>query len=230
MLSFFVDINTKFNKNELTGEKMAESSLDTKQKLLESAKKEFLEKGFTGASLRTIAANAGVTTGAMYRHFKDKNAFFCALVDDAIDASLKVVSLAGTDNHASFDMLHIQEHIDLENKSTSDFMDYMFDNFDAFTLLLTKAAGSEHENFQEEICELYTKNCEETFNWMYKHNQITKKVSSMTVHFMASTTINAFCDIILHKMTKKEASAYISDIMEFTRAGSIQVLGMNAGI
>ena len=230
MLSFFVDINTKFNKNELTGEKMAESSLDTKQKLLESAKKEFLEKGFTGASLRTIAANAGVTTGAMYRHFKDKNAFFCALVDDAIDASLKVVSLAGTNNHASFDMPHLQEHIDLENKSTSDFMDYMFDNFDAFTLLLTKAAGSEHENFQEEICELYTKNCEETFNWMYKHNQITKKVSSMTVHFMASTTINAFCDIILHKMTKKEASAYISDIMEFTRAGSIQVLGMNAGI
>ena len=230
MLSFFVDINTKFNKNELTGEKMAESSLDTKQKLLESAKKEFLEKGFNGASLRTIAANAGVTTGAMYRHFKDKNAFFCALVDDAIDASLKVVSLAGTDNHASFDMLHIQEHIDLENKSTSDFMNYMFDNFDAFTLLLTKAAGSEHENFQEEICELYTKNCEETFNWMYKHNQITKKVSSMTVHFMASTTINAFCDIILHKMTKKEASAYISDIMEFTRAGCIQVLGMNAGI
>ena len=209
---------------------MAESSTETKNKLLESAKKEFLEKGFNGASLRTIAANAGVTTGAMYRHFKDKNAFFCALVDDAIDASLKVVSLAGTDNHASFDMLHIQEHIDLENKSTSDFMDYMFDNFDAFTLLLTKAAGSEHENFQEEICELYTKNCEETFNWMYKHNQITKKVSSMTVHFMASTTINAFCDIILHKMTKKEASAYISDIMEFTRAGSIQVLGMNAGI
>ena len=208
---------------------MAESSIETKNKLLESAKKEFLEKGFNGASLRTIAANAGVTTGAMYRHFKDKNAFFCALVDDAIDASLKVVSLAGTDNHASFDILHIQEHIDLENKNTSDFMDYMFNNFDAFTLLLTKAAGSEHENFQEEICELYTKNCEATFNWMYKQKLITKKVSPMTVHFMASTIINAFCDIILHKMTKKEASAYISDIMEFTRAGSIQVLGMTAG-
>ncbi|MBO4640136.1 MAG: TetR/AcrR family transcriptional regulator [Treponema sp.] len=208
---------------------MAESSTETKKKLLESAKKEFLEKGFNGASLRTIAANAGVTTGAMYRHFKDKNAFFCALVDDAIEVSLKVVSLAGTDNHATFDMPHLQEHINLENKNTFDFMDYIFDNFDAFTLLLTKAAGSEHENFQEEICELYTKNCQETFNWMYKQKLITRKVSPMTVHFMASTIINAFCDIILHKMTKKEASVYISDIMEFTRAGTIQVLGMNAG-
>ena len=221
---FFIDKSDILAQTTL----MADSSFETKTKLLESAKKEFLEKGFNGASLRTIAANAGVTTGAMYRHFKDKNAFFCALVDDAIDASLKVVSLAGTDNHASFDMLHLQEHIDLENKSTSDFMDYMFDNFDAFTLLLTKAAGSEHENFQEEICELYTKNCEATFNLMYKQKLITKKVSLMTVHFMASTIINAFCDIILHKMTKKEASAYISDIMEFTRAGSIQVLGMTA--
>ena len=70
---------------------MAEASLDTKQKLLESAKKEFLEKGFMGASLRTIAANAGVTTGAMYLHFKDKDAFFCALVDEAIDAATKIV-------------------------------------------------------------------------------------------------------------------------------------------
>ena len=74
---------------------MAESSIETKTKLLESAKKEFLEKGFMNASLRTIAANAGVTTGAMYRHFKDKNAFFCALVDDAIEVTKKTVMLAG---------------------------------------------------------------------------------------------------------------------------------------
>ena len=46
-------------------EKMAESSSVTKEKILESAKKEFLENGFVNASLRTIAANAGLTTGAM---------------------------------------------------------------------------------------------------------------------------------------------------------------------
>ena len=89
--------------------KMAETSLDTKKKLLESAKKEFLEKGFMNASLRTIAANAGVTTGAMYRHFKDKNAFFCALVDDAIEVTKKTVMLAGSDNHA--DLLTPHKHL-----------------------------------------------------------------------------------------------------------------------
>ena len=74
---------------------MSDSTKETKQKILESAKKEFLEKGFSAASLRTIASNAGLTTGAMYRHFKDKDALFCALVDDAVDFVIKAISSTG---------------------------------------------------------------------------------------------------------------------------------------
>ncbi|MBP5357797.1 MAG: TetR/AcrR family transcriptional regulator [Treponema sp.] len=205
---------------------MAESSTETKKRLLESAKKEFLEKGFNGASLRTIAANAGVTTGAMYRHFKDKNAFFCALVDDAIEYTKKIVSIAGPENHLEMLAPDMQKkHLENEVQTVNDFIDYMFENFDVFKLLLTKAAGSEHENFQEEICEIYTKNCQETFKWMYKNKIATKKLSPMTVHFMASTVINAYCDIILHNMSKKDAVACIKDIMEFTRYGCMHLMG-----
>ena len=205
---------------------MADSSTETKKKLLESAKKEFLEKGFTGASLRTIAANAGVTTGAMYRHFKDKNAFFCALVDDAITATKNVIMLADPKNHEKLTPTQMQEHMDFEKKSTDDFLNYMYENFDAFTLLLRKSAGSTHEHFQEDICDLYTKNCEKTFAWMYEQKIATKQVSPMTIHFMASTIINAFCDIILHNMSKQEAKEYISDIMEFTSYGAYKLMGI----
>ena len=37
--------------------------------ILNSAKAEFLEKGFKDASLRNIAKQAGVTTGAIYGYF-----------------------------------------------------------------------------------------------------------------------------------------------------------------
>ena len=204
---------------------MAESSIETKKKLLESAKKEFLEKGFTGASLRTIAANAGVTTGAMYRHFKDKDAFFCALVDEAIDVTTKTIMLADSQNHVGMEN-NMKEHLEQEEESVKKFINYLFDNFDIFTLLLTKSAGSTHEHFQEEICELYTKNCEETFRWMYNHKIASKKIHPMAMHFIASTVINAYCDIIYHNMTKKEAATYISSIMEFTRYGCQHMLGI----
>ena len=204
---------------------MSESSAETKQKLLESAKKEFLEKGFMNASLRTIAANAGVTTGAMYRHFKDKDAFFCALVDDAIDAATKAVMMADSSHHMNLKMLGSKEHFDEESRQIKGLINYIFDNFDAFTLLLTKGAGSTHEHFQEEICDLYTKNCEQTFNWMYKNQISTKKIDKMTIHFIASTIINAFMEIITHKMTKKAAFQYIENIIEFTRYGMINMIG-----
>ena len=205
---------------------MAESSIETKKRLLESAKKEFLEKGFNGASLRTIAANAGVTTGAMYRHFKDKDAFFCALVDDVIDYVTQMVMSADTDNHALFDSMAIKKHMAFETESAKALINYIYDNFDAFTLLLTKSAGSTHEHFQDEICDLYTKSFEAIYKWMYKQKIATKKIPKMTGHVIASTVINAYCEIILHKMEKKDALAYMTSIIEFTNYGCMHMMGI----
>ena len=44
--------------------------------LIEAAKKEFLEKGYNKASLRTICSKAGVTTGALYFFFENKAELF----------------------------------------------------------------------------------------------------------------------------------------------------------
>lgn len=45
-----------------------DTSIDPR--LLESARKEFMEKGFLKAELKTICDNAGVTTGAVYKRYK----------------------------------------------------------------------------------------------------------------------------------------------------------------
>ena len=44
----------------------------TKNRILECAKDEFLNKGFEKAQVAEIAEAANVTTGAIYRHFKNK--------------------------------------------------------------------------------------------------------------------------------------------------------------
>ena len=40
------------------------------------AKKEFFEKGYTDASIRTIAKNAGVSTSTIYTRYSDKEGLF----------------------------------------------------------------------------------------------------------------------------------------------------------
>jgi len=63
----------------LSGE--ASGPLDTRDRVLEAAARVFARKGFLGASLDEVAADAGLTKGAVYWHFKSKNDLFFALLD-----------------------------------------------------------------------------------------------------------------------------------------------------
>lgn len=205
---------------------MAEISEATKSKILMSAKAEFLEKGFTSASLRTIAANAGLTTGAMYRHFKDKDALFCALVDDAIDSTLKLVKAGDLDHHQNLSDPIGADHTEDEKAFSLEFMEYMLNNRDAFVLLLTKSAGSTHEHFLEEVADMYTENVLGTINWMKEKFNVTKPIDDMSIHVLASATVNAFAEVILHNMDREEAEIFLSNIQEFFHFGFMHLLGL----
>ncbi len=57
----------------------------TIKKILQSANDEFAEHGFEQASVRVIAKNAGVTPGAIYKHFKSKEDIFKVLVSPTLN-------------------------------------------------------------------------------------------------------------------------------------------------
>ena len=56
----------------------------TRQLLLDAAFAEIHEHGYQGASLDNILAETGVTKGALYHHFKNKQALGYAVVDEVI--------------------------------------------------------------------------------------------------------------------------------------------------
>lgn len=60
-----------------------DTSIDPR--LLESARKEFMERGFLKAELKTICDNAGVTTGAVYKRYRGKEELFRAVVQETAD-------------------------------------------------------------------------------------------------------------------------------------------------
>jgi len=69
----------------------AEKKARTRAALLEAARERFSEDGYEGATIRAIAAAAGVSTGSVHAHFPDKRTLlltcFQEQVDDAVDAA-----------------------------------------------------------------------------------------------------------------------------------------------
>lgn len=59
----------------------AERTLETRSALLAAARAQFLEKGYAATGTPEIARLAGVTRGALYHHFADKQALFKAVVE-----------------------------------------------------------------------------------------------------------------------------------------------------
>jgi len=56
----------------------------TRERLLQAASREVYRTGFQSASLDTILASTGVTKGALYYHFKSKEALGYAVVEEII--------------------------------------------------------------------------------------------------------------------------------------------------
>jgi len=61
--------------------KTKEDALETRNQLLDAAERVFFEKGLSQTSLMDIAEAAGLSRGAIYWHFKNKNDLFEAMAD-----------------------------------------------------------------------------------------------------------------------------------------------------
>ncbi|MGN1135859.1 MAG: TetR/AcrR family transcriptional regulator, partial [Oscillospiraceae bacterium] len=123
---------------------------ETRELLLESGRREFLEKGYMKASLRKICADAGVTTGALYFFFKDKEDLFGAIAEPPLKELTEVLN-----NHFTVDLDAISQPHALDGVNAHELVDHddfvarlihhIYGNYDAFILLLTKSQGSKYE-------------------------------------------------------------------------------------
>lgn len=69
---------------------------DIRLAIINSAKTEFLENGYKGASMRNIAKKANITVGNLYRYFKSKediNLYIVVPTYKKISAAIKALSL-----------------------------------------------------------------------------------------------------------------------------------------
>ncbi|MFM0527280.1 helix-turn-helix domain containing protein [Paraburkholderia strydomiana] len=80
-----------------------ESQLQTRAHLLAAATRLFVERGFSGTSLRDIAAEAGYTQGAFYSNFASKEDLFLELMRERSSTQVSDIGRTLSDPSASAD-------------------------------------------------------------------------------------------------------------------------------
>lgn len=121
---------------------MKETRQNTKDMLLKVGKEEFLEKGYAKASLRTICKKAGITTGAVYFFFENKEDLFCKIVKPFL------VSLEKLGRELARAEL---EDTSLGVCTDMKLMEFLWRNRTEAQLLFEKSAGTRYENFKDEV-------------------------------------------------------------------------------
>ena len=178
---------------------------ETRQHLLECAKKEFLEKGYMKASLRNICKEAGVTTGALYFFFKDKEDLFGALVEEPLKklyAAMEEHYATEMRNGEQVAQLALEDDRDLE--TSRQIIRQMYANRDAFLLLLTKSQGSRFENCLDEVVDIseqqYRRLCDTVTCATQK-----PRIDDYMTHWMAHIMVDTFVHLFLHETEESVA-------------------------
>ena len=63
--------------------------------ILAAARRAFARHGYEGATVRVLEAETGLSRGAIFHHFRDKEALFLALAEDDAARTAEVVAEAG---------------------------------------------------------------------------------------------------------------------------------------
>ena len=185
---------------------------ENREKLIECAKREFLEKGFAKASLRKITAEAGLTTGAVYFFFGDKNGLFEGVVGGAVNTLTSLIAEHFAEDVES-DFTAYIHHAGDHNDFAKALVDVIYDNYDVMTILLDRSAGSKYENFVDGMIDrLYGSYI--VMAERFAENVPGKRVNRQMLHWLTHVQINAFLHMMQHEKDKKGAMHFISPVMD----------------
>ena len=192
---------------------------DIKERIISSARREFLAHGYEKASLRTIAENEGLTKGAVYSYFENKDTLFCEITAPAtnfIESQFqqdKCCCMAQT-------RAALLPSYETTIQSFRNCAHAVLLNRESFRLLLFCSAGSSLQNYKERIIQLYAQNfCKFLPCFTKKKPGHEGVMSEMFIHTLANTYVSFLEEIVLHVPDSKEADDYAGQMAVFAQSG-----------
>ena len=187
--------------------------------ILSHAKKEFLEKGYEAASLRTIAAGACVSTSTIYTRFGDKEGLFRALVSPAAEKLLTYMQTYLSDFRQLAPETQVRERTDYSGQGCRGFLDILYDNFDDFKLMVTSSTNDLYRSYLGKIVAL-DEACTIAF-LKVSHNPAYEegRISDGFIHMVSSGFYAGLFELAVQNISREEGEKYIRELVLFYNNG-----------
>ncbi len=204
---------------------MGQDGSSTLKDIHRAAVEEFLSKGFRDASLRQIVKNAGVTTGAFYGYFSSKEALFASIVEPYAAAVMGRFMTAQTD-FAELPKEEQPAHMGRESAKCVDWMvDYIYDHYEPFKLLICHSGGTAYEHFVHNMVEVEVEYTFRYIDVLKSLCQDVPEISKELCHMIVSGMFDGMFEVVRHDMPKDRAKRFIAQLREFYTAGWLKIMG-----
>ncbi|MCD8356945.1 MAG: TetR/AcrR family transcriptional regulator [Clostridia bacterium] len=207
---------------------MPRDKTSSHEKIVKAAMKEFRKKGFEQASMKAVADAVGMTSAALYRHFANKQDMFAALVQPAVDAldDWRKKHIA-----SSYDVLEqggseVMWDFEADMSDVRIVLDVMYQQPEAFYLLLYCAAGTPYEGLVHDMTEESTDEMMHFLQDCKARGLAVREVQRDEMHMLVSAYNAAMLQPIEHGYDKADAERYLKTIMDFFTPGWRMITGL----
>ena len=99
------------------------------------------------------------------------------------------------------------------------FINYIYDNFDAFKLVLCCSEGTRYSNYVHELVELEVSQTEEYYQQLRRLGKAEGVVNYDLHHMITSAYFTAVFETVVHDMSREQAIGYVNELAVFFNCG-----------
>ena len=203
---------------------MPRDKTESHERIISAAKTEFLTCGFENASMRRIAANAGITVSGLYKHFPSKEDMFAQLVQPMLDEFDELYRQKEQEEHDALE--RFGSSAAFLNEDAIYVMSFIYDHFDAFKLLVCCSQGTRYEDYSHKLAEMEEESSLRFIEALRRRGDSVPEFDRREFHLLVSSNVEAVLQRIRHDFTREEALHYAQTINTFFAKGWKWLCGM----
>lgn len=167
-----------------------------RENIVTSAKSEFINKGFTKASMREIATNAGITVGNIYRYFESKEVLFEAIVHPAYEKMNLLIDKIDFENIPS---TSYDQYIAAREQFTQYFVQVIKDHRDEIIILMHCSDGTRFKESKSQFAHTIENRVKSIIgNSLDRHQPNSDADTHFIAKVVSKNVVDGLTELVIH--------------------------------